>query len=140
MDEILKAGDRASALVRRLLAFTRRQSMEPQVLDLNSVVKGTEKMVRRLIGEDIEVVTVLPPGLGAIRSDPAQLEQVIINLAVNARDAMPNGGKLIIETANVDLDQAYADTHLAVTPGPYVMLAVSDTGIRNGCPYPRAYL
>ena len=128
MDEILKAGDRASALVRRLLAFTRRQSMEPQVLDLNSVVKGTEKMVRRLIGEDIEVVTVLPPELGAIRSDPAQLEQVIINLAVNARDAMPNGGKLIFETANVQLDQTYADTHSAVTPGPYVMLAVSDTG------------
>jgi len=128
MDEILKAGDRASGLVRRLLAFTRRQSMEPQVLDLNSIVKGMEKMVRRLIGEDIEVVTVLPPGLGAVRSDMAQLEQVLVNLAVNARDAMPNGGKLIIETANVDLDQAYADTHLAVTPGPHVMLAVSDTG------------
>ena len=128
MDEILKAGDRASGLVRRLLAFTRRQSMEPQALDLNSVVKGTEKMVRRLIGEDIEVVTVLPPGLGVVRSDPAQLEQIIFNLSVNARDAMPNGGKLIIETSNVDLDQVYADTHLAVVPGPYVMLAVSDTG------------
>jgi PAS domain S-box-containing protein len=128
MDEILKAGDRAGGLVRRLLAFTRRQSMEPQVLDLNSIVKGMEKMLRRLIGEDIEIVTILPPGLGAVRSDPAQLEQVLINLSVNARDAMPNGGKLIIETANVDLDQAYADTHLAVTPGPHVMLAVSDTG------------
>jgi PAS domain S-box-containing protein len=128
VDEILKAGDRASGLVCRLLAFTRRQSMEPQVLDLNSVVKSTEKMMRRLIGEDIEVVTVLPPDLGTVRSDPAQLEQVLINLAVNSRDAMPNGGKLIIETANVDLDQAYAETHLAVTPGPHVMLAVSDTG------------
>jgi len=128
MGEILKAGERASGLVRRLLAFTRRQSLEPQVLDLNSIVKGTEKMVRRLIGEDIEVVTLLPPELGAVRSDPAQLEQVIINLSVNARDAMPMGGKLIIETANVELDQAYADIHLAVTPGPYVMLAVSDTG------------
>ena len=128
MDEILKASDRASALVRRLLAFTRRQALEPQVLDLNSVVKGTEKMVRRLIGEDIEVVTVLPPALGVIRSDPAQLEQVIVNLSVNARDAMPNGGKLIIETADVHLDQTYANTHTAVTPGPYVMLAVSDTG------------
>ncbi len=128
MDEILRAGERATALVRRLLAFTRRQSMEPQVLDLNSIVKGTEKMVRRLIGEDIEVVTVLPPKLGAVRSDAAQLEQVIINLSVNARDAMPKGGKLIIETANVDLDQTYADTHLAVTSGPYVMLAVTDTG------------
>src|SRR5208282_3316296 len=117
LDEILKAGERASALVRRLLAFTRRQSMEPQVLDLNSVVKGTEKMVRRLIGEDIEVVTVLPPDLGAIRSDPAQLDQVLVNLSVNARDAMPNGGKLIIETANVELDQSYAGIHAAVTPG-----------------------
>lgn len=128
VDEIIHAGDRASALVRRLLAFTRRQSMEPQVLDLNNVVKGAEKMLRRLIGEDIEVVTILPADLGAVRSDPAQLDQVLINLSVNARDAMPNGGKLIIETANVDLDQTYAHTHLAVTPGPYVMLAVSDTG------------
>jgi PAS domain S-box-containing protein len=128
LGEILKAGDRASGLVRRLLAFTRRQSMEPQLLDLNSVVKGTEKMVRRLIGEDIEVVTVLAPELGAVRSDPAQLDQVIVNLSVNARDAMPNGGKLIIETANVVLDQSYAATHLAVTPGAYVMLSVSDTG------------
>jgi len=128
MDEILKAGERASALVRRLLAFTRRQALEPQVLDLNSVVTGTEKMVRRLIGEDIEVVTVLPPGLGAVRSDPAQLEQVLVNLSVNARDAMPNGGKLLIETANVNLNETYADFHVAVTPGLYVMLAVSDTG------------
>ena len=128
MDEILKAGERASALVRRLLAFTRRQALEPQVLDLNSVVSDTEKMVRRLIGEDIEIVTVLPLGLGAVRSDLAQIEQVLVNLSVNARDAMPNGGKLIIETANLDLNEAYAEIHLAVTPGPYVMLAVSDTG------------
>jgi PAS domain S-box-containing protein len=128
VDEILKASDRAGALVRRLLAFTRRQSMEPQVLDLNNVIKSTEKMVRRLIGEDIEVETILPEDLGMVRSDPAQLDQVIINLSVNSRDAMPNGGKLTIETANVDLDQPYAHTHLAVTPGPYVMLAVSDTG------------
>jgi PAS domain S-box-containing protein len=127
-DEILKAGDRASALVRRFLAFTRRQSMEPQVLDLNNVVKGTDKMVRRLIGEDIEIVTELAPELGMIRSDPAQLEQVIVNLAVNARDAMPNGGRLIIETANVDLDQSYAGAHPSVASGSYVMLAVSDTG------------
>jgi CheY-like chemotaxis protein len=128
LDEILKASGRASAVVRRLLAFTRRQTMDPQVVDLGSVVKGTEKMVRHLIGEDIEVVTTLPSGLGAVRCDPAQLEHVIMNLCVNARDAMPKGGKLIIETANVELDQAYSDTHLAVTPGPYVMLAVSDTG------------
>jgi PAS domain S-box-containing protein len=128
LDEIFKASERASAVVRRLLAFTRRQTMDPQVVDLGKVVQGTEKMVRHLIGEDIEVVTVLPSGLGAIRSDPAQLEHVIMNLCVNARDAMPKGGKLTIETANVELDQAYSDTHLAVTPGPYVMLAVSDTG------------
>ncbi len=129
IDEILKAGDRASALVRRLLAFTRRQSMEPQILDLNSVIKGTEKMLRRLIGEDIEVETVLPADLGTVRSDPAQLEQVLINLSVNARDAMPNGGKLLIETGNVELDESYAQIHAAVTPGLYVMLAVSDTGL-----------
>src|SRR5208282_5051729 len=114
--------------VRWLLAFTRRQSIEPMLLDLNNVVRSTENMVRRLIGEHIEVVTILPSELGAVRSDPAQLEQVILNLSVNARDAMPNGGKLIFETANVDLDQSYADLHLGVTAGPYVMLAVSDTG------------
>jgi len=128
LEEILKAGERAAALVRRLLAFTRRQSIEPMVLDLNNVVKSTEYMVRRLIGEHIEVVTVLASELGAVRSDPGQLEQVIINLSVNARDAMPNGGKLIFETANIDLDQSYADLHVGVTSGPYVMLAVSDTG------------
>jgi PAS domain S-box-containing protein len=127
-EEILKAGERASGLVRRLLAFTRRQSLEPQVVDLNAIVMSSEKMVHRLIGEDIEVVTVMQPGLGAVRTDPAQIEQVIINLSINARDAMPNGGKLIIETTNVDLLQAYADSHVAVTPGPYVMLSVSDTG------------
>jgi PAS domain S-box-containing protein len=127
-EEVLKAGERAGGLVRRLLAFTRRQSLEPQVVDLNAIVKNTESMVHRLIGEDIEVVTAMQPDLGAVRTDPAQIEQVIINLTVNARDAMPNGGKLIIETTNVDLLQAYADTHVAVTPGPYVMLSVSDTG------------
>jgi PAS domain S-box-containing protein len=128
MSEILKAGERAGGLVRRLMAFTRRQTLEPQVIDLNSIVKGAETMIQRLIGEDVEIVTDLAPGLGAIRADPAQLEQVIFNLSVNARDAMPNGGKLIIETSNADLDQAYADNHVAVTPGPYVVLAVSDTG------------
>ena len=128
MEEILKAGERAGALVRRLLAFTRRQSIEPMLLDLNLIVKSTENMVRRLIGEHIEVVTNLAPELGVVRSDPGQLEQVIVNLSVNARDAMPNGGKLIFETANVELDQTYADRHVGVTAGPYVMLAVSDTG------------
>jgi PAS domain S-box-containing protein len=128
MKEILKAGERAGALVRRLMAFTRRQSIEPMLLDLNNVVKSTENMVHRLIGENIEVLTILPSELGAVRSDPGQLEQVIVNLSVNARDAMPNGGKLIFETANVDLDPSYADLHMGVTPGPYVMLAVSDTG------------
>jgi PAS domain S-box-containing protein len=128
LDEILRASDRAAAVVRRLLAFTRRQTMDPQVIDLRTVVTGTERMVRHLIGEDIEVTTVFPPQLGAVRCDPAQLEHVIMNLSVNARDAMPKGGKLLIETANVDLDQSYSTAHLAVTPGPYVMLAVSDTG------------
>ena len=129
MEEILKASDRAAALTRQLLAFSRRQILAPQVLDLNSVVANLEKMLRRLIGEDIELATVQQSGLGRVKADPGQVEQVIINLAVNARDAMPEGGKLTIETANVDLDETYARRHAGALPGPYVMLAVSDTGI-----------
>jgi len=129
IDEIKKAGDRAAALTRQLLAFSRQQVLEPQVLDLNAVVANLEKMLRRLIGEDIELEAVLGPELGRVKADPGQIEQIIMNLAVNSRDAMPKGGKLTIETANVDLDGYYARSHLAVTPGPYVMLAVSDTGI-----------
>jgi PAS domain S-box-containing protein len=129
MEEILKASDRAAALTRQLLAFSRRQILTPQVLDLNSVVANLEKMLRRLIGEHIEFTTVQQSGLGRVKADPGQVEQVIINLAVNARDAMPEGGKLTIETANVDLDGAYARRHAGAVPGPYVMVAVSDTGI-----------
>jgi two-component system cell cycle sensor histidine kinase/response regulator CckA len=126
--EMVAAGVRASALTRQLLAFSRKQVLEPRVLDLNSIVANVDKMLRRLIGEDIDFITVFGPDLGRVRADPGQIEQVLMNLAVNARDAMPKGGKLTIETCNVDLDAAYARQHVNVRPGPYVMLAVSDTG------------
>jgi PAS domain S-box-containing protein len=129
LDQILKAGERAASLTRQLLAFSRKQILQPQVVDLNAVVSDTDKMLRRLIGEEIELSTVLRPDLGRVKVDPAQIEQVIMNLAINARDAMPRGGKLTIETANVDLDEAYARAHTEVRPGAYVMLALSD----NGC-------
>ena len=128
VDEILKSGERAAALTRQLLAFSRRQDFSPRMLDLNSVVSSTENMIRLLIGEHIEFVTVLPVGLGLVRGDPGQIEQIIMNLAVNARDAMPNGGSMTLETANVELDEAYARGHVQVKPGPYVMIAVTDTG------------
>ncbi len=127
-EEIDKAADRAALLTRQLLAFSRRQVLEPEVLDLNDVVANMDKMLRRLIGEDIDLVSVRRPGLGRVKADPGQIEQVIMNLAVNARDAMPQGGKLTLETANVELDEVYARNHVAITPGSYVMLAVSDTG------------
>ncbi|HLY60305.1 MAG TPA: ATP-binding protein [Terriglobia bacterium] len=126
--QIQSAGERAAALTRRLLAFSRRQALVLEVLDLNAIVANTEKMLRRLIGEDIELVTLLPAGLSPVKVDASQIEQVIINLAVNSRDAMPQGGKLLIETSDIYLDQAYAQIHAAVKPGHYVMLAVSDTG------------
>ncbi|MDI6761968.1 MAG: ATP-binding protein [Thermodesulfobacteriota bacterium] len=129
IEEIRKAADRAADLTRQLLAFSRRQVMEVQVLDLNTVLKNLDKMLRRMIGEDIELTTLLFEDLGRVKADPGQIEQVIMNLIVNARDAMPRGGKLTIETANVELDKEYARTHVAVTPGPHVMLAVSDTGV-----------
>ncbi len=128
IEEIKKAGDRAASLTRQLLAFSRKQVLQPKVLDLNAVVSEIEKMLQRLIGENIELRTVLAPELGSIRGDPGQIEQVIMNLAVNARDAMENGGKLTIETQNVCLDEAFSQ-HLAAIPGSYVMLAVCDTGI-----------
>ena len=128
VQEIKKAGEQAASLTRQLLAFSRRQVMVPQVLDLNSVVGNVQKMLRRLIGEDIDLLTVPGPGLGRVKADPGQMEQVILNLALNARDAMPQGGKLTIETGNLDLDESYTRSHIDVAPGPYVMLAVSDSG------------
>jgi PAS domain S-box-containing protein len=125
---ILSAADSAASLTRQLLAFSRRQELLPEVIDLNTVVVNVSTMLRWLIGEDIEVSIRLSPGLGHIKADPGQLEQVLMNLAVNARDAMPHGGQLTIETANVVLDDAYAQTHLGVRPGHYVRLTVQDTG------------
>ena len=126
--EVHKAGARAVALTRQLLAFSRKQMLQPVVLDLNQIAAGVEKMLRRILGEDIDYVQVLAPDLGAVRADPGQIEQVLMNLVVNARDAMPDGGKLTIETSNVDLDEEYAARHVAVKAGPYVHFAVSDTG------------
>lgn len=128
VQEIDKAGQRAASLTRQLLAFSRKQVLEPKVLNPNTIVEEVDKMLRRLIGEDIDLVTVLSPFLGRVKADPSQIEQVIMNLAVNARDAMPRGGKLVIETANVYLDEAYAHKHAGLQPGPYVMLAVRDMG------------
>jgi len=128
LEQIKKAGDRAHSLTRQLLAFSRRQMLQPKVLDLNAVVTNLEPMLQRLIGENIELATVMKPGLGQVRADPGLIEQVIMNLAINARDAMPQGGKLLIESDNVVLDEAYARLHLPTQPGSYVCLAVSDTG------------
>ena len=126
--EISAAVDRASDLTRQLLAFSRKQILEPKVLDPNKVIRGTEKMLRRMIGEDIELLIHLEEDLGRIKADPGQMEQVIFNLAVNARDAMPSGGKLILETDDDYLDEEYAKNHIGVEPGHYVRLCVSDTG------------
>jgi CheY-like chemotaxis protein len=115
-------------LTRQLLAFSRKQILQPAVLDLNSVVSNLEKMLGRLIGEDIDLLTITAPDLGQVKADPGQIEQVIINLIVNSRDAMPAGGKLTIQTANVVLNQEYSQNHVPIEPGNYIMLAVSDTG------------
>jgi two-component system, cell cycle sensor histidine kinase and response regulator CckA len=128
-EEIKKAGNRSASLTRQLLAFSRQQVLTPTVLNLNTVVVETEKMLRRLIGEDIELRTALDPTLGSVKVDPGQVEQIIVNLAVNARDAMPGGGKLVIETSNADLDDKYAVHHPPFIAGRYVLLAVTDTGI-----------
>ena len=129
IEEVKKAADRAAALTRQLLAFSRRQVLQPKVLNLNAIVSDINKMLRRLIGEDIDLMTILDPSLGQINADPGQIEQVVINLAVNARDAMPQGGKLTFETANVYLDNEYVRGHTPIRPGNYVMFALSDTGI-----------
>jgi two-component system cell cycle sensor histidine kinase/response regulator CckA len=126
--EIQFAADRASALTGQLLAFSRRQISQPKVLDLNESVAQSMKMLQRVIGEDILVITHPEPDLGRVKADPIHIDQALMNLVVNARDAMPNGGTLTIETANVFLDDSYADRHMGVKPGPYCMLAVSDTG------------
>jgi signal transduction histidine kinase/ActR/RegA family two-component response regulator len=128
LDEIIRASERAAALTRQLLAFSRKQVMQPKVFAVNNVISELEKMLRRMIGEDIELRVNLQPDLGNIKADPVQLEQVIMNLVVNARDAMPKGGKLTIETSNTYLDQEYATEHMSVERGNYVMLAISDTG------------
>jgi PAS domain S-box-containing protein len=127
--EIESAAERAAGLVRQLLAFARQQVLEPRVLDAGEVIGRLEPLLARLIGEDVVIDVRIEAGLWAIEADPGQLEQVIVNLAVNARDAMPTGGRLTIEAQNVDLDAGYAATHPAVVPGPHVMLAVTDTGI-----------
>ncbi len=126
--EVRKAAERAADLTRHLLAFSRNQVLEPVSLDLNLVATGIEKMLRRILGEDLEFVQRLAPDLALVHADPGQIEQVLMNLAVNARDAMPQGGKLTIETSNVEIDEAYAASHLGVQPGSYVQLAVTDTG------------
>ncbi len=129
VEEIRTAGTRAAELTKQLLAFSRQQVLEARVLDLNQSINGMERMLRRLLGADIELTTLPARELGSVRADAGQIEQVLLNLAVNARDAMPLGGKLTIGTANVELDKHYADEHVEVVPGPYVMLAVTDTGI-----------
>ena len=127
IEEIKKASDRACGLTRQLLAFSRKQILQPKLLDLNEVVSDLDKMVRRLIGEDVDLFAKTDPGLGKVKADPGQIEQVLLNLIVNARDAMPLGGKITIETSNVLISNENAKGHVA-TPGSYVMLTVSDTG------------
>ena len=129
LEEIRVASRRASDLTRQMLAFSRQQVLDPKVIDLNEIVSGLGKMLSRVLGEDVDLRTVLEPNLGRAHADPGQIEQVIMNLVVNARDAMPTGGRLTITTAAATLDQAYAQEHLGVSPGDYVMLSVSDTGV-----------
>jgi PAS domain S-box-containing protein len=126
--QIKSAGERAAGITRQLLAFSRKQVLSPRVINLNDIVLNLDSLLRRLIGEDIEVLTVPANDVGMVKADPGQIEQVIMNLALNSRDAMPEGGKLTLETSNATLDETYAREHQPVEPGQYVMLAVSDTG------------
>jgi len=126
--QIQAAADRAAGITRQLLAFSRKQVLSPRIINLNDIVLNLDSLLRRLIGEDIEVIAMPANDLGSVRADPGQIEQVLMNLALNARDAMPQGGTLTLETANVELDQAYASEHQPISPGHYVMLAVSDNG------------
>lgn len=128
LDEIIKAGERASTLTSQLLAFSRKQMLQMKVLDLNTVVSDMERMLKRLIGEDIDLITRKDNQLGRVSADRGQIEQVLMNLVINSRDAMPNGGTLTVETANVYLDESYVSSHVDTKPGHYIMLAVSDTG------------
>ena len=127
-EQIMRAGERAAALTKQLLAFSRRQVLQPKVVDLNRLVSSLTAMLQRLIGEDVDLRLVLRPDIGRVHADPGQIEQVLMNLVVNARDAMPKGGILTVETENVELDESYASRHIEVRSGPYVMLAVSDNG------------
>ncbi|HEX2045492.1 MAG TPA: PAS domain S-box protein [Gaiellaceae bacterium] len=127
--EVKRAAERAATLTRQLLAFSRRQVLKPRVIDLNRVVEDMERMLRRLIGEDVELVTAVDPALGRVEADPGQIEQVIANLVVNARDAMPEGGRLVLETENVEVDGTFTAGRVEMPPGAYVVLAVTDTGV-----------
>jgi signal transduction histidine kinase len=129
LEQIKKSGERAAALTRQLLAFSRKQILQPKIIDLNQIVVDMNKMLQRLIGEDIDLLMGLAADLGKVKADPNQIEQILLNLSINARDAMPKGGRLTIETSNVHLSEEYSREHVSVRPGRYVMLAVSD----NGC-------
>src|SRR2546430_232267 len=129
VEEIQRAASRAADLTRQLLIFARREVTKPELLDMNLVVTSVEKLLQRTLGEHVEFVTSLATTLPSVRADPGQLEQIFLNLAVNARDAMPTGGRLIVETADVTLDDVYADAHPGIAPGRYVRLSVSDTGV-----------
>jgi two-component system cell cycle sensor histidine kinase/response regulator CckA len=128
LTEIRNAGERAAELTRQLLALSRKQLLQPRIFLLNSLIVDGAKTLQRLLGEDIQLVTILDPNLGQVKADPGQMNQVILNVAINARDAMPQGGTLTLETKNVVLDESYAHMHLSLAPGAYVMLGISDTG------------
>ena len=132
IQEIQRAAERATSLVQQLLAFSRKQMVQPKVINLNDLIVNVDKMLRRLIGEDIELVLLPEPELNLIKIDPSQFEQVLVNLTINARDSMADGGTLIIETSNVSFDDGYSEGLHEYAPGDYVMLAVSDTGVGMG--------